>query len=307
MSRYPRSAENCIKSFINYLETDTALSPRTIQFYSETQKAVINVLEGGGKPTLPYMISEQDVRWLLYEEFPRRDFSYHTRKGYIFALNQIMRYYDNNAIEKMRISWPNSESPNADWLTFEQSEQLLNHPMDSLQALAIHFELCLGLRRGECLNMKTSQIEADHIRVLGKGRGGGKWRSIPFHRQTAALIDDYLSDRDVIVRSAKKRRPSTQEPKELFVANQLGGRIGPFSEEGWGWDRRVIIPLRDELGFHFSNHTLRRTFGRTMYYIAKVDIVTLARIMGHESTSMTLKYIGTDTDEMSAAMARSPY
>jgi len=44
-----------------------------------------------------------------------------------------------------------------------------------------------------------------------------------------------------------------------------------------------------------------------MYYVAKVDIVTLARIMGHESTAMTLKYIGTDTDEMSAAMAKSRF
>ena len=307
MGRYPISSDACIKSFTSHLETETALSPRTIKFYAETQHAVMNVLEEGERPTLPYSISEPDIRWLLFDEFPRRNFSFHTQKGYIFALNQIMRYYDNNAIGKMHIRWPNSDSPNVDWLTFEQSEQLLLHPMDSLQALAVHFELCLGLRRGECLSMKLSQIEANHIRVLGKGRGGGKWRPVPFHRQTAGLIDDYLADRAAVVKIARKRRPSTQEPEELFIANQLGGRIGAFSSEGWGWDRRIIIPLREALGFHFSNHTLRRTFGRTMYYVAKVDIVTLARIMGHESTAMTLKYIGTDTDEMSAAMAKSPF
>mgnify|MGYP000894040058 FL=1 len=165
----------------------------------------------------------------------------------------------------------------------------MQHPTDSLQALVFRSELCLGLRRGECLSSKLSQIEENRI------------------RQTAGLIDDHLADRALMVKIAKKRRPSTQEPEELFVANQLGGRIGAFSPEGWGWDRRIIIPLREALGFHFSNHTLRRTFGRTMYYVAKVDIVTLARIMGHESTAMTLKYIGTDTDEMSAAMAKSPF
>lgn len=58
-----------------------------------------------------------------------------------------------------------------------------------------------------------------------------------------------------------------------------------------------------EVGFEFSNHTLRRTFGRAMYR-SKVPLATIAKILGHESTDVTLTYIGVDLDDMSVAMSQ---
>lgn len=301
------TVDTCLSKFRRYLESESALSPRTINFYYETQHAVLKILSLGGRASLPYEIDELDIRWLMYEEFPRRNFSFHTQRGYIFALNQIMIYFDNNAIARMRIRWPNNDRPNVDWLDFEEAEQLLNYPGDPLQKLAIHFMLCMGLRRGECMDLQQDWIHNGYLQVLGKGRGGGKWRSVPFHKNTYKLLSEYQEYRQNIVATAKKRRPTTVDPNNLFITNQMGGRIGAFAPAGDGWDRRVIIPLREKLGIHFTNHTLRRTFGRTMYYIGKTDLVTLAKIMGHDSTSQTMKYIGTNMDNMATAMANSPF
>jgi len=50
--------------------------------------------------------------------------------------------------------------------------------------------------------------------------------------------------------------------------------------------------LQKESGVAFlGHHTLRRPGGRLMW-LAKVPIETIASVMGHESTEMTLRYIG---------------
>ena len=38
-------------------------------------------------------------------------------------------------------------------------------------------------------------------------------------------------------------------------------------------------------------------------YRAGVEVATIAKILGHESTEVTLKYIGVDLDDMRGAMA----
>ena len=61
---------------------------------------------------------------------------------------------------------------------------------------------------------------------------------------------------------------------------------------------------QSHLGSHrvpFSNHTLRRTFGRTLYY-SGVKIEDIAAILGHKDTKTTLKYLGLDKVDYSDHM-----
>ena len=57
------------------------------------------------------------------------------------------------------------------------------------------------------------------------------------------------------------------------------------------------------LGFHFANHTLRRTFGRRLFH-AEVPVETIFIFLGYGSTTETLKYIGVNLDDMDAGMAK---
>lgn len=65
----------------------------------------------------------------------------------------------------------------------------------------------------------------------------------------------------------------------------------------------VVEPLRERLGFHFANHTLRRTFSRHLFH-AEVPVEAISEFLGHESTTETLKYIGVNLDDMDAGMAK---
>ena len=79
------------------------------------------------------------------------------------------------------------------------------------------------------------------------------------------------------------------------------GRLHQYEEiKGRAIDDH-IKQLSERTGIEFSNHTLRRTFGRELYR-SGVDITVIATIFGHSSTTQTLKYLGLELDDMAKAM-----
>lgn len=65
----------------------------------------------------------------------------------------------------------------------------------------------------------------------------------------------------------------------------------------------MIHKVRDRAGFEFSNHTLRRTFGRRLYR-AKIPIETISKLYGHDDTQTTIRYLGINLDDMGSALAK---
>jgi site-specific recombinase XerD len=54
---------------------------------------------------------------------------------------------------------------------------------------------------------------------------------------------------------------------------------------------------------HFGTHSLRKTYG---YHLRRLgaDIVTLMKVFGHSSQSITLRYIGIEQEEIDEANLR---
>lgn len=291
-------------SFKAKLERE-GLAPRTVSFYVETVHAVLRILEEGGRSTSPTEIDHDDVRYLL-DFFIANDFAMQTRKGYISALRKYCRTYGSPLVS----SWPKARLPPdtrpcVDWLTPDQSRTLLSYPeLTPLQKLVVHMELCLGLRHVEVIRVMIMDIDDSEriIRIRGKGPAGGKPRIVPFSYKTGEVLDEWIQTRTDLVRKCMERSEHTTIPDNLIVWYKAG-KLHAYSEEGYGLDKMVSLPLSDKLGFHFSNHTLRRTFGRELYRNG-IPVATIAKILGHESTEVTLKYIGIDLDDMRNAMSR---
>jgi integrase/recombinase XerD len=53
----------------------------------------------------------------------------------------------------------------------------------------------------------------------------------------------------------------------------------------------------------FTNHTLRRTYGR-MLWLAGVPIETIAEILGHADTKTTILYLGLDMGDQVSAIRK---
>lgn len=168
------------------------------------------------------------------------------------------------------------------WLTSTQIGQLFRSAQGR-ERLLVALEGFNGLRRVEVLRLRWRDvdIEAHRLRVLGKGRHGGKWRVVPLfsvtenvlrsmrrqHADDARVIDLSRTGADLILRRAVQR-------SGLLAA-----------------------------GTRVSHHDLRRTFGR-LANTAGMDLVQLKNLYGHVSLDQTVHYIGLDEDRMREGLER---
>lgn len=301
------SSEEIIAKWRKRLK-DERLAPRTISFYVETIHAVLALMEKLKLQTHPHTINAEDVQKLL-DYLKDEQYAVQTRKGYLTTLRRFCRSFENPWIEQWpKPRFPHDTRPNADWLDAEQAQQLLHADKSPIQTIVVHLELCLGLRHVEVIRLRKKDIDRDTktILVRGKGPEGGKLRTVPYAVGTEGAIGIWGAHRNQMVEKGRRRHPVTFEDPEEFIVWSKAGVLHPYSEEGYGLDKVVTLPLSEALGFSFSNHTLRRTFGRALYR-ADVPVATIAAILGHESTDVTLKYIGVNLDDMRDAMRREIY
>jgi len=298
MSRRPATPMSSVECMIREFKAKSWRAPRTLRFYRDELSTIIRTLERGGRHTFPWDITEEDVKWLL-DDYIKRNLTVSTRRGYISALRTWTEYYDNDVVRRMKIRWPADMRPNVDWITQAQAKELLAIPKTPAQDLVVHCELCLGMRRVEILRLRPDSFRGSHVEILGKGSQGGKPRSMPYHRDTDRVVDRYLRYRKALIETVRMQRPSAVVPESLMIWAR-GSKLHEYGVKGSGIDE-MLKPLGEEIGVKFSNHTLRRTFGRTMYR-SGVEVATISKMMGHESIDQTLKYIGVDLDDMNSAM-----
>lgn len=301
MARPFSDDEHAQQAFLLYLQ-GTTLAPRTVTFYRETVHAVLCYMKRLNLHTLPNQINAEDLKQLL-DGMARDNLAVATRKGYLSALKKYLKHFKNSAFEEISYKLPRDARPKVDWLSVDEATKLLSCTKTPIQEIVVHLELCLGMRRVEVVRLRVSDLHdsEEYLTVLGKGSQGGKPRAIPYAAGTRKILQLAIRRRDEQIAKAMKRFPMSTHVPENLIIWEKGGRLHAYSEEGYGIDKVVSDPLSAKLGFHFSNHTLRRTFGRALYR-AGVPVATIAKILGHDSTEVTLRYIGVDLDDMRKAM-----
>ena len=263
MGRLPSTPEGCLDAMLEWREKHTSNVARTIDFYRETVGAVFRIMRLTECRMLPYKtttgdgpIDEDDIRKILnYMEDV--DLAIATRIGYIRAIATYCNYYKNDVVDRMNIQWPEDTRPNADWLTQEQMWRLLEYPMNPLQRLAVQFMGRMGLRRIECIRMKIKDIQAKFVTVRGKGHMSGKLRNVPLREGMGKIIEAYMKYRDGLIAEARSKDPAVEVPEEVFI-NWNQGLLRPYEEDGWGFDKAVVVPLRKKLGFPLFEPYLKK-------------------------------------------------
>ena len=199
------------------------------------------------------------------------------------ALRTFLRWAHNPLASERRI-WavPSGSSGRRRWLAPEQLARLYRSAQGEERVL-LALEGFNGLRRVEVLRLRLRDIDLDRqrLRVLGKGRNGGKWRVLPMFSET--------------VRVLRPLAPRTDD----------ASRVVPLSASGADLvlRRAAVRAGFSSLGLRVSHHDLRRTFGR-LAHKAGMDLVQLKNLYGHSSLDQTVHYIGLDEDEMRAGLDR---
>jgi integrase len=199
------------------------------------------------------------------------------------ALRRFLRWA-RNPLHARRALWavPAAATSRRRWLVPEQLVQLYRASRGRERVL-VALEGFNGLRRVEVLRLRVRDIDfgRQRLHVLGKGRNGGKWRTLPMFTETASVL------------------------RSLPGPHGEDDRIVPWSRSGADLALRRVTQragFRDP-GLKISHHDLRRTFGRIAHQ-AGMDLVQLKNLYGHTSLDQTVHYIGLDEDEMRAGLSR---
>ena len=199
------------------------------------------------------------------------------------ALRQFLGWA-GNPIATERSLWrlPSGAPVHRRWLTRDQLVSLFRESQ-GVERVIVALEGLAGLRRVEVLRLRVKDVLVNEgcLRILGKGRHGGKWRNIPLQGEVDRLLRDWIRNK---------------LPEERLV---------PLSRSGADAALRRAA-LRSGLiasGIKVSHHDLRRTFGR-IANASGMSLVSLQGLFGHASPALSAHYIGLDFDELRSALAR---
>ena len=291
--RYPESVSAAVNSYIKDMEKRGGYSPRTLSVARNTSLRAFEIVNQFQEGAIPRNVTPDTLRKTL--DWLRDNYAVSTQRNYFFYIRELMKASDNRAYEDIRVVYPTDIRPNVDWLSLDEAITLMRAELPPLEQIVIVLGLCHGLRRIEMSNLRVTDIhvQEQYITVLGKGCGGGKFRSVHFHPIFHTVFSRWMVHRSAIAQQCRE-----DVSDNALLVYKKGDSLHKYSCEYW---TMFVKSLSDRMGIKFSVHTLRRTFGREMYH-SGVRIETIAKIMGHSSTEMTLRYIGVNLDDQAQAM-----
>lgn len=147
-----------------------------------------------------------------------------------------------------------------------------------------------GLRISEIIDMKPSQIRQGYFNVYGKGR---KERVVPQN----AIVSKWLIKYD----RARDRYFARREAEDYYFLSKNGKRLTPEAVN------RFMKKAATEIGINplvrVSPHTCRHTFAHQELKNG-LDLYSLSRLLGHESVSITQRYLEAVRDDQILTSAR---
>ena len=253
-----RLKHDYVDQFLRSRRDEANLASKTISKYNVVLTQAIDALDTAGLNCYPKKIGKDEINYLRKNHFVENSPSYNRWKLAIFG--GWLSWYDNKILEKMRIPWPQEGRINVDWL--EPQEVIrLKRAARGIERLVIHLELDLGLRRIDMYRLKLSSIHQGYFEVHGKGRAGGKKRTISWDEETEGILAEYYIIRADIINKARILNSKSKEPDGLLIY-QKGKRLGQYQMTAI--DNIVIrVAQRAGLSRKITNHTLRRTCGRS--------------------------------------------
>ena len=199
------------------------------------------------------------------------------------ALRQCLRWA-GNPIAADRSLWrlPSGAPVHRRWLTRDQLVALFRSSR-GVERVIVVLEGFAGLRRVEVLRLRVKDVLVNEgcLRILGKGRHGGKWRNIPLQGEVDRVLKAWIQNR---------------RPDERLVPLSRSGADAALQRAA----RRSGLSAS---GIKVSHHDLRRTFGR-LANASGMSLISLQGLYGHASPDLSAHYIGLDFDELRSALAR---
>ena len=164
----------------------------------------------------------------------------------------------------------------------QEEEARLMEAASPLLKDVIQFALHTGMRRGELLGLKWSDIDFKRqVAVIpGRRAKGNRERVIPLNAIAMGILESFT-------------RPLDSE--ELVFANRDGGKWDRLRKH---WVKALAISKVED--FHF--HDLRHTYASRLI-TSGVNLAVIRELLGHRDFETTLRYSHLSSDRLKEAVA----
>ena len=173
------------------------------------------------------------------------------------------------------------------WLEPEEVGMLINTAEHPQLRAALVILAYTGIRVGELVQLRASDVKAQEMRVKGKGR---KERVIPLDQEFWDAIRPYTL--------WKESQPRTDH----YLFHVYRGVPRPYPIQTLDG---LVRDHGRRLGVQVTPHTLRRSFGRHLY-LNGCALAQLSMLMGHSKLETTLLYLGIGDYDIQEAMKFRP-
>lgn len=279
-----------LEKYFDYLKYQKNYSDYTILNYKNDILEYFHYLD---KENLDFSdIIYSDIRfYLIYLKEEKKDNNASINRK-LSALRSFYKYLVNEGIVKNNIfsllSGPKRSRKLPRYFEYNELEELFlisdkKTPVGQRDLLLLEMLYATGVRVGELVHIKESDINLAEKTILILGKGN-KERYVTYGEYCEEILKMYLKDGRIIL---------NKENSDYLFLNQNGGHL---TERGV---RYILNQLIQKTSIHkkISPHMIRHSFA-THLLNEGCDLLTVQKLLGHESIKATQIYTHVTTDRL---------
>lgn len=279
-----------LEKYIDYLQYEKKYSNYTVSSY---QCDILEYFDYLMKESINYnKVEYSDLRfYLMYLKDEKKDGNSSIDRK-LSALRGFYNYLANNGVVSSNVflllSGLKKDKKLPRYFEYNELEELfkvpdLRTPLGQRDRLILEMLYATGLRVGELVHVKISDVDFSRKTILVLGKGN-KEREVTYGEYCDDILQLYLSDGYKILNKNKEAY--------LFINNN-GGVI---TERGVRYVLDQIIK-KTSLNKSISPHVLRHSFA-THLLNEGCDLLTVQKLLGHASISATQIYTHVSKDRL---------
>ena len=279
-----------LNDYLDYLKYQKNYSLYTINNYKHD---IIEYLEYINSEGLEFKsIEYSDIRfYLMYLKDTKKDDNTSINRK-LSSLRGFYKYLANEKIVKSNVfslvNGPKKSKKLPRYFEYNELEELFNvpdtrTPLGQRDSLILEMLYATGVRVGELVNIKVSDIDLGrrNIIILGKGN---KERFVTYGEYCEDILKTYLNTGRVSL--------NVKQSDYLFLNNN-GGQL---TDRGVRFILDKLIQ-KTSLNKNISPHMIRHSFA-THLLNEGCDLLTVQKLLGHESIKATQIYTHVTTDRL---------
>ena len=289
--------EKIINDYLEYLKYQKNYSDYTILCYKNDILEFIDYLS---REELDFKTIEySDIRfYLMYLKDEKHDDNSSVSRK-LSSLRGLYKYMANEGIVKTNVfslvNAPKKSKKLPRYFEYNELEELFmvpdtNTSLGQRDLLLLEMLYATGVRVGELVNIKVKDIDMGrrNIIILGKGN---KERFVTYGEYCEDILKQYLSDGYILL---------NKTGSDYLFLNNNGGNL---TERGVRYILDELIK-KTSINKKISPHMIRHSFA-THLLNEGCDLLTVQKLLGHESIKATQVYTHVTTDRLREVYFRS--